>query len=1451
GALDFGDEVSGPYDSVNGKALYGGTLVDKDCSEDEIECSTCSLSGLPALGKITEGDTFGIFDGSFGEILNDGVWSFATSYGNGLIGKEGGEIPLCLWPREENNDMSVRVFTTHALYDYNSMISHPPYFIKGGGDGIDYCGIALLGWKSSNPPPPPDPDPPNPDPPGDNGRNDGIYFSEFVVVDHSLQYSDFSYSSSIRPDYDPTLQHMIRDFRSYPGGQTHSGRSGQTLREGRNACPANWENQFVKLGTEFFPMSDYGIFFVLRDSSDGGLLSFEAKDRSHKITSIEVSGPFITPHFPLSNVRYGGLSDIPLTYDWDGEISIDSRNYKEYELSGSDWTKITNPGMRESVRYSQANSVLEYSRRLNYSGIPKVIVIDELIPVQYGKINIRVHLADGRVGDYYDCCDVPMIGIPVHALDIGDYTGGIEYEKDCEFTTTIKEHENMQNVKQVNDAVVFIWQDRGVKSRYNQEILEGAGDGWVTMAPESSENSGYSTAYSSMDDLNDDGKISFNDYETEIIGSYSLASNTWAGGMIDARTFQRNNGKYAFTLSEENRCIIDTVGMDFNKNGVIDDSEILPVYITAYKYGDDNNSRGYGPIYTNPLDHRGYSHAVYLSGQNIAPVGYSSGPQKSFNVEITPKVLTAGVSSESVFQGQPLTIKVTKENGSPVDLTNNGALSTEEVAALFNDDTPFNLPDYYWVRTNLQNNTKDAANNNSLFGQRIIQYDFSNAKNGVYVFKNFVANDSGSFRLRVVDKSRRNYGVTEVKIELPSVSYKVTPSAPDGLIPGELYSVKAIMKDASGKIMKGRNIHFLPYSFSSADKYLPVQGGEDSENLMQWFSYDKEYNMQIDLYKRERNKSGWFGSGAIYNDPYNGTVYFADKNKDDLLNHSDSITDVNGEVEFLIPACGEATYGGFVGCNTLLSKMSISDVAGGQPSDHGGSLARRYKPDGQFYIDWFANSIGGITARPLKISIYDENKNPISTVNHNIKNPDLISGTDNKIFLKVKKAGKALIGFQFYSGSKKLNYLEIESVDEMIPITVRPTTSGEGVIDLVAVYQFDGMAIPFEQVCMSFDVTSGVSVEVIEGKILYTGQNAKVVLKINQAYNDSLKDTMLGLKGYGIEEWEPIEKDGTALFYFTPQKAGQITIHIKGPQILTNSPAISVLDSDTPPYINIDEYPSVTKKSSIIIQGETQIGCSVFVDIDEISVAENGKFTIELNLEEGKNEFKFMAFNPKGVKAEELVVVWKRTVGPEIVVDPLPEGLNSETEIDVTGTVTPPDSIVSVNDKDAFVNKNGQFTCKIQVDIGENIIHVKAVDSIGNASEKKLTLTVKNQIVIVLTIGKKLMMIDGKSNEMDVAPFIRNGRTMVPIRAIAEAFGAIVNWKAATETVEIQVDDLFISMQIGNPVAMVGKKVTSLDSPPIIENGRTFVPLRFIAESFGAEVEWVAETRTIIIYYNK
>jgi hypothetical protein len=283
----------------------------------------------------------------------------------------------------------------------------------------------------------------------------------------------------------------------------------------------------------------------------------------------------------------------------------------------------------------------------------------------------------------------------------------------------------------------------------------------------------------------------------------------------------------------------------------------------------------------------------------------------------------------------------------------------------------------------------------------------------------------------------------------------------------------------------------------------------------------------------------------------------------------------------------------------------------------------------------------------------------------------------------------------------------------------------------------------------------------------------------------------------------------------------------------------------------IKDYPGITRNTTITLHGETQIGCSVFFGEQEVSVSSEGLFSIPVDLEEGKNTFLVRAFNPRGVKAEQEVVIWRRTKGPDIEMDPFPSSPTDDMELLVSGKVTPAESEVYVNGLEATVDIDGAFSCLIPIQTGENEIRVKAIDSIGNTSELTLTYTFAETIVIVLTIGSKAMMIDGKSQEMDVAPFIRNGRTMVPIRAIAEAFGAEVEWKPATETVEIRLGDLFISMQIGNPVAMVGKKVTSLDSPPIIENGRTFVPLRFIAESFGAEVEWIAETRTIVIHFQK
>ncbi|MBT9155692.1 MAG: Phosphate-binding protein PstS [Firmicutes bacterium] len=99
----------------------------------------------------------------------------------------------------------------------------------------------------------------------------------------------------------------------------------------------------------------------------------------------------------------------------------------------------------------------------------------------------------------------------------------------------------------------------------------------------------------------------------------------------------------------------------------------------------------------------------------------------------------------------------------------------------------------------------------------------------------------------------------------------------------------------------------------------------------------------------------------------------------------------------------------------------------------------------------------------------------------------------------------------------------------------------------------------------------------------------------------------------------------------------------------------------------------------------------------------------------------------------------------------------------------------------------------------------------------------------------------------DVAPQIIGGRTMVPMRLIFEALGAEVTWNDATQTVVGRQGNVTISLTIGNRNATVGGRAVALDQPAQIFAGRTMVPVRFIAESLGATVEWDDARRIVRI----
>ena len=118
---------------------------------------------------------------------------------------------------------------------------------------------------------------------------------------------------------------------------------------------------------------------------------------------------------------------------------------------------------------------------------------------------------------------------------------------------------------------------------------------------------------------------------------------------------------------------------------------------------------------------------------------------------------------------------------------------------------------------------------------------------------------------------------------------------------------------------------------------------------------------------------------------------------------------------------------------------------------------------------------------------------------------------------------------------------------------------------------------------------------------------------------------------------------------------------------------------------------------------------------------------------------------------------------------------------------------------------------------------------------------------IVLTINERVSQVFGNVVVNDVAPVIRGERTMLPIRFIAQALGAEVAWDDALNKVTITKEDGTIELYIGSPVAVVNGENIELDAPAFIENSRTYLPLRFVAEHLGAKVLWDAETQQVTI----
>ena len=106
---------------------------------------------------------------------------------------------------------------------------------------------------------------------------------------------------------------------------------------------------------------------------------------------------------------------------------------------------------------------------------------------------------------------------------------------------------------------------------------------------------------------------------------------------------------------------------------------------------------------------------------------------------------------------------------------------------------------------------------------------------------------------------------------------------------------------------------------------------------------------------------------------------------------------------------------------------------------------------------------------------------------------------------------------------------------------------------------------------------------------------------------------------------------------------------------------------------------------------------------------------------------------------------------------------------------------------------------------------------------------------------------DGAKIEFDVKPQIIEGRTMVPIRAIFEKMGASVVWDNKTSTAICTKGSTTVMMTVGSREIYINNVSTTMDTSPVVIDGRTLAPARYVAEAFGANVQWSPKKKKVVI----
>jgi Leucine-rich repeat (LRR) protein len=191
---------------------------------------------------------------------------------------------------------------------------------------------------------------------------------------------------------------------------------------------------------------------------------------------------------------------------------------------------------------------------------------------------------------------------------------------------------------------------------------------------------------------------------------------------------------------------------------------------------------------------------------------------------------------------------------------------------------------------------------------------------------------------------------------------------------------------------------------------------------------------------------------------------------------------------------------------------------------------------------------------------------------------------------------------------------------------------------------------------------------------------------------------------------------------------------------------------------------------------------------------------------------------------------------------------NSVTDISVLSKLVSLKKLDLSNNKissiDSLKNLNG---------LKELYLSGNYISDFSPASEYYVNLELKDfvadvEIVQRFYIDKKNYYVNDSEKEMDIAPMIKNGRTFLPIRYVTQTLGAVVEWDDIEKKVTVRLSDKKVELWIGKDTARVNGEEVPVGEAPFIYEGRTVLPMRFVGENLDMKVEWNGEEKEVTLF---